>query len=311
MVLRVFVKAGAALLLLMAGSGGAAAWCVRGVDGWDTLRMRAGPSPDTREVGRIPSYACGVAIVSHCNGAWCPVQWRGRLGWSNGSYLARGGFVDMLTTPQVKVPPSRLAMAIPPPPRRLAMARGRPPEPALAASQRPPRQRLQTAQTRQEREMTRRVAAAPAAVPRPRAAIVRPEPAKPEPLPAAPPPPVPIVKPMPPPPASEPKAPPTPLPGPAAAPAAAAAAPAAAAAVVPPAASAPAAPASVGREVCVADIPKGDTLKVRAGPGTDQGLRYGYPAGVCGVKITGPCSNGWCPVDYRGYRGWAEQKFLK
>jgi uncharacterized protein YraI len=50
---------------------------------------------------------------------------------------------------------------------------------------------------------------------------------------------------------------------------------------------------------------------VRAGPGSDQPLRYGYPAGICGVRITGPCASGWCPVDYRGYRGWAEQRFLK
>lgn len=64
-------------------------------------------------------------------------------------------------------------------------------------------------------------------------------------------------------------------------------------------------------EACVTGIDKGETLKVRAGPGADQALRYGYPAGACGVKVTGACDNGWCPVDYRGYRGWAEQKNLK
>jgi SH3-like domain-containing protein len=71
------------------------------------------------------------------------------------------------------------------------------------------------------------------------------------------------------------------------------------------------APLSTPGDVCVVDVDKGETLKVRAGPGADQPLRYGYPAGACGVKITGACANGWCPVDYRNYRGWAEQKFLK
>jgi uncharacterized protein YraI len=63
--------------------------------------------------------------------------------------------------------------------------------------------------------------------------------------------------------------------------------------------------------MCVRGVATGDTLKVRAGPGLDQSLRYGYPSGACGIKLTGVCKDGWCPVDYRGYRGWAEQKFLK
>ncbi len=87
-------------------------------------------------------------------------------------------------------------------------------------------------------------------------------------------------------------------------------APAASGAVAAPAPRNPA-PASQASEACVVDIPKGDTLKVRAGPGLDQSLRFGYPAGVCGVKITGSCKDGWCPVDYRGYRGWAEQRHLR
>jgi SH3-like domain-containing protein len=73
----------------------------------------------------------------------------------------------------------------------------------------------------------------------------------------------------------------------------------------------PAAPPPSQREVCIIDIPKGDTLKVRAGPSTDEVLRFGFPPGACGVKVTGPCKDGWCPIEYRSYRGWAEQKFLK
>ena len=91
----------------------------------------------------------------------------------------------------------------------------------------------------------------------------------------------------------------------------AAPAPAGAALAAPAPRPAPVAPPPAQSEVCVVDISKGETLKVRAGPGAEQSLRFGYPAGVCGVKLTGPCKDGWCPVDYRGYRGWAEQKNLK
>ena len=63
--------------------------------------------------------------------------------------------------------------------------------------------------------------------------------------------------------------------------------------------------------MCVTNVAKGDTLKVRAGPGATHALRYGYQPGTCGVRITAPCKDGWCPVDYRGYEGWAEERFLK
>ena len=71
------------------------------------------------------------------------------------------------------------------------------------------------------------------------------------------------------------------------------------------------APAGDVREVCVRGIAKGDTLKVRAGPGASSELRYGYLPDTCGVKINGACKGGWCPVDYRGYKGWAEQRNLQ
>ena len=80
--------------------------------------------------------------------------------------------------------------------------------------------------------------------------------------------------------------------------------------VAPPAGGGPATPQAPG-EVCIVNVAKGDTLKVRAAPGLDQTLRFGFAAGACGVKLTGPCKDGWCPVDYRGYKGWAEEKFLK
>jgi SH3-like domain-containing protein len=280
MMLRSFVRAATAVVLLAASASGAAAWCVRGVEGWDTLRMRTAPSPLGREIGRIPPAACGVAIIGPCRGAWCPVRWQNRVGWSNASYLARGGLFDFLTPP-----PMRAARA--PAAQRTGARKTTQARPGGQKSV--PRMR-----TSQRRSPPARITAVP-----PRAQPVKPEaPLSPAP-PAAP--------------AAQ-----QPLPAPPAQSVAQAVVPATASirpALVPPAASAPAQNAAPQvddpSEVCIVDVPKGDTLKVRAAPGNDQTLRYGYPAGVCGVRITGPCTNGWCPVDYRGYRGWAEQRFLK
>ena len=66
-----------------------------------------------------------------------------------------------------------------------------------------------------------------------------------------------------------------------------------------------------GREACVQGVPRGDTLKVRAAPSASADLRYGFLPDTCGVKITGDCKDGWCPVEYRGYKGWAEEKNLQ
>jgi SH3-like domain-containing protein len=290
MVLRSFVRAATALVLLVASASGAAAWCVRGVKGWDTLRMRAAPTPFAREIGRIPPAACGVAIIGPCRGAWCPLRWQNRVGWSNAFYLARGGLFDFLTPPLITRPPP--GIAAPPPPTRAARAPAAQRTGARKTAQaRPAGQKsAPRVRTSQRRSPPARIAAVP-----PRAQPVKPEaPLSPAPPAAA---------------AAQPS--PPAAPAQSVAPAIVPARPA----LVPPAASAPAqkaAPQGDGTsEVCIVDVPKGDTLKVRAAPGNDQTLRYGYPAGVCGVQITGPCANGWCPVDYRGYRGWAEQRFLK
>lgn len=73
-------------VLVEQGSNGPGA-CVSRVERWDTLRIRRGPGIDHREIGEIPSRACGVDIVGGCRGSWCPVAWRGRTGWVNTYYL--------------------------------------------------------------------------------------------------------------------------------------------------------------------------------------------------------------------------------
>lgn len=259
-----------ALALGWAAAAPASALCVRGVEAWDTLRIRAGPSPQAREVGAIPPRTCGVSIAGPCRGAWCPVVWRGRQGWSNAAYLSQGGVGDGLWLP----PPVDARQVREP--QRPSPADRRAGPPRVAAT--PPPRPVEAVQA------PARNASPPLPPPAPRPVERA--------LPAAPP-------------AGEAS------PGPATSPPASAKT-AVVVAPAPPAATQPATGAAeAGAQMCVHNVAAGDTLMVRAGPGPDQSLRYGYPAGACGIMLTGGCKDGWCPVDYRGYRGWAEQKFLK
>ncbi len=279
-----------------ATAGSAAALCVRGVESWDTLRVRAAASSTARETGAIPAQACGVSITGPCRGAWCPVTWGGYRGWSNAAYLTQGGLLAFFTSPfgGLMAPPPTRSTAIAPrprvarpmrviaagPPRSIA-----PQAPVLLPTPSPTRA---GADTRLSAPVTTgsSVPAAdrvPLAEPPPQPPIVT----------------VPLRETANAATAVAPVAGPQPkftslTPGPPSGPP-----------------SGPTSGAVAPTDVCVIDIAKGDTLKVRAGPGGDQALRFGYPAGACGVKITGGCANGWCPVEYRGYRGWAEQKFLQ
>ncbi len=268
MVLRAARLAVLASGIWVIGTGTAAAWCVRGVASWDTLRIRAAPGAQAREIGGIPPSACGVAITGACRGSWCPVAWRNRQGWSNATYLSRGGLLESLAAPATGL--------LPPPPRIVRSGPFAQPRTPVTA----------------RRPAPSNVADAP---PRPVAAPRRP------------------VRDITPPQRIAAPAPPPPPALPPAAPPAQAASPATvgAAVVLPPSAVGKAAPFASGGEVCVINVAKGDTLKVRGGPSLDETLRFGFPPDACGVKLTGPCKDGWCPVDYRGYRGWAEQKFLK
>lgn len=63
--------------------------------------------------------------------------------------------------------------------------------------------------------------------------------------------------------------------------------------------------------VCVRGLPARETLKVRAAPSPSGALLYGFHNGSCGVRITGACQGGYCPVLYRGFRGWADSRYLR
>jgi len=61
------------------------------VRGDDVLNVRSGPSAESDVVGRLPPGSRGVAIVSTCRSAWCPVRHRAASGWVNSAYLAPDG----------------------------------------------------------------------------------------------------------------------------------------------------------------------------------------------------------------------------
>ncbi len=83
----------------------------------------------------------------------------------------------------------------------------------------------------------------------------------------------------------------------------------------PPAARAPAAvpppssPAPDGH--CVMGVARGDTLRIRSGPSADHRELGGIPPGACDVSVGGPCRGSWCPVTYRGIRGWSNATYLR
>lgn len=69
-------------------------WRVIKVPTGDTLKMRAGPGSNHREVGGIPAAASGVKFVSDCDQSWCEIEYDGKRGWINTSYVQ----IDMEAT---------------------------------------------------------------------------------------------------------------------------------------------------------------------------------------------------------------------
>jgi len=61
---------------------------VAGVEAYDVLNIRRGPSTNNAVVGAIPPNGRGVTIVGACVGYWCPINHRDTRGWVNRIYLA-------------------------------------------------------------------------------------------------------------------------------------------------------------------------------------------------------------------------------
>ena len=70
--------------------------------------------------------------------------------------------------------------------------------------------------------------------------------------------------------------------------------------------------AATGRDShCVVGVRRGDTLRIRTGPSVEYHEVGGIPPDACGVMISGPCRGAWCPVTYRGVRGWSNASYLR
>lgn len=62
---------------------------------------------------------------------------------------------------------------------------------------------------------------------------------------------------------------------------------------------------------CVAGVAPNDTLRIRTGPASDYPEAGQIPPNACGVQVSGNCRSGWCPVSYRGKKGWSSAMYLR
>jgi len=69
-------------------------------------------------------------------------------------------------------------------------------------------------------------------------------------------------------------------------------------------------PASPARAACTVNVPYGDVLWIRSGPGTQYSRIGSIPRDACGVAVFGECQGRWRQVEYRGVSGWAHTGFL-
>ncbi len=62
---------------------------------------------------------------------------------------------------------------------------------------------------------------------------------------------------------------------------------------------------------CVMGVRPGDTLRIRSGPSAEHREIGGIPPNACGVTVGAPCQGSWCPVTYRGLKGWSNASYLR
>ncbi len=62
--------------------------------------------------------------------------------------------------------------------------------------------------------------------------------------------------------------------------------------------------------LCVVRVDRGDTLRVRTGPGVSHDEIGGIPPGACGVERVGGCKGPWCKIAWRGRTGWVNTYYL-
>ena len=62
---------------------------------------------------------------------------------------------------------------------------------------------------------------------------------------------------------------------------------------------------------CVMGVRPGDTLRIRSQPDAESRELGGIPPNACDVIVGSPCRGSWCPVTYRGIRGWSNASYLR
>lgn len=68
-----------------------ASQCVTGVESWDRLNVRSGPSTRYPVVFSLRHNQCGVSNPIRCKRNWCKIRFRGRTGWANARFFYRDG----------------------------------------------------------------------------------------------------------------------------------------------------------------------------------------------------------------------------
>jgi SH3-like domain-containing protein len=61
---------------------------------------------------------------------------------------------------------------------------------------------------------------------------------------------------------------------------------------------------------CVVGVERGDTLRIRTGPGVSHEAIGGIPPGACRVAVGERCRGPWCRIAWRGQTGWVNTDYL-
>ncbi len=64
------------------------------------------------------------------------------------------------------------------------------------------------------------------------------------------------------------------------------------------------------RALCVHDVPDGQVLRVRGGPGFAAAVIGEFRSGACGVRLVGRCDGVWCEMALNGTAGWVNTRYI-
>jgi hypothetical protein len=61
---------------------------------------------------------------------------------------------------------------------------------------------------------------------------------------------------------------------------------------------------------CVVNVESWDRLNVRTGPGASYAKKFSLRPGQCGIRVYRDCEGNWCPINFRGKRGWVNTRYI-